>query len=115
MTELKPFTVDGNEITGEMLETMQKNGLTKGNVLSRVHYQKWTLEDAVSIPKGQKRPSQHTERKPLPNAIKSPVKHYYLSAEQLAEVHRKYGKPGELIKEYSQKKLPITLSGTWGA
>lgn len=115
MNKLKPFEIKGKMVTEEMIEQMEKNELSKNVISHRVHYQGWMLEDAVSIPKGGKRPPRKQERKPLPNAMNCPVKRYFLNKEQLAEVHRKYGKPGQHIKEYSQKKPPIALTGTWGA
>ncbi|WP_028983308.1 hypothetical protein [Sporolactobacillus terrae] len=108
---LKPFTVDGHEISGELLEKMEQNDLSQANVLQRIHYQKWTVEEAVNNKKGEKRPP----RPPKPRKVlaSSPVKHYFLSKAELDEVQRKYGKPGQHCKDYGDNKQPIALRGAW--
>jgi hypothetical protein len=109
---LKPFMVGEHDINGELLEKMEQNGLTKANVQHRIHYQKWTPEEAVSIKKGEKRPP----RKPRPiieNPANGPVKTYFLSQDELSELHKKYGKPGQLVKVYGDQKAPIALRREW--
>jgi hypothetical protein len=111
---LKPFYVDGHLFNGEMLEQMKKNGLSKANVLQRIHYQKWTVEEAVSTKKGEKRtPRPPKPRRPLVNPANGPVKIYFLSETELVELHKRVGKPGEHCKDYGDNKQPIALRGAW--
>jgi len=111
---LKPFYVDGNLFNGEMLEQMKKNGLSKANVLQRIHYQKWTVEEAANTKKGEKRaPRPPKPRKPLVNPANGPVKTYFLSEVELTELHKRVGKPGEHCKDYGDNKQPIALRGAW--
>ncbi|MCQ2010569.1 hypothetical protein NOM01_11130 [Sporolactobacillus sp. STSJ-5] len=111
---IKPFMIDGHEIEGELLEKMEQNGLTKANVQHRIHYQKWTPEEAVSTKRGEKRPPRAPKpRTPLVNPANGPVNTYFLSETELAELHKRVGKPGQLVKVYSQKKAPIGLRRAW--
>jgi hypothetical protein len=111
---LKPFTVDGHEISGDLLEKMEQNELSKANVQHRIHYQKWTVEEAVSTKRGEKRaPRPPKPRKPLVNPANGPVKTYFLSETELVELHKRVGKPGEHCKDYGDNKQPIALRGAW--
>jgi hypothetical protein len=111
---LKPFYVDGHLFNGEMLEQMKKNGLSKANVLQRIHYQKWTVEEAVSTKRGEKRvPRAPKPRRALVNPANGPVKTYFLSKAELDELHKRVGKPGEHCKDYGDNKQPIALRGAW--
>lgn len=100
---LKPFYVRGQRIDGDLLMQCEKNGLTKNNVGNRVLVQHWTLEEAVSTPKGvNRRPKKRPfERKPL--SVNGEVKSYFLPLET---VWKLYGKPGEI-------KYPERLSKGW--
>ncbi|UAK17580.1 hypothetical protein [Sporolactobacillus terrae] len=108
---LKPFTINGHHIDGDLLKQMEQNGLNKNNVFNRICVQKWTLEEAVSTKKGEKRAPRPF--KPRQVLASSPVKHYFLSKAELDEVHRKYGMPGQHCKDYGDNKQPIALRGAW--
>lgn len=111
---IKPFTVDSHEISGDLLEQMEQNDLSQANVLQRIHYQKWTVEEAVNTKKGEKRaPRPPKPRKPLVNPANGPVKTYFLSETELEELHKRVGKPGEHCKDYGDNKQPIALRGAW--
>ncbi|EST12203.1 hypothetical protein P343_07770 [Sporolactobacillus laevolacticus DSM 442] len=93
---------------------MKKNGISKANVQHRIHYQKWTPDEVVSTKKGEKRPPRPPKpHKPLVNPANGPVTSYFLSDKELTELHKKYGRPGQLIKDYGQQKAPIALRGAW--
>lgn len=111
---LKLFTVDSHEISGDLLEQMEQNDLSQANVLQRIHYQKWTVEEAVNTKKGEKRaPRAPKQRKALVNPANGPVKTYFLSKTELEELHKRVGKPGEHCKDYGSDKQPIALRGAW--
>lgn len=108
MSDLKPFTLKGQCVDDELLEAAQKNKLTQSQIRSRVYLLSWTIEAACKTPIGQKPVISSS-----PASTANPVKHYFLSSAELAEVWQKYGRPGQLIKDYSQSKAPIGLRGSW--
>jgi hypothetical protein len=91
---LKPFYVRGKRIDGELLMQCEKNGLTQNNISNRVIVQHWTLDEAVSTPKGKgNRPKKRPfERKLL--SVNGEVKTYFMD---LDECHNKYGPPGKVM------------------
>jgi hypothetical protein len=91
---LKPFRVRGKLVDGEMLKQMEQNHLNQSNVSNRVIVQHWTLEEAVSTPKGKgNRPKKRPfERKLL--SVNGEIKTYFMD---LDECHKKYGPPGKVM------------------
>lgn len=89
---MKPFTVQGHRIEGEMLILMEKNGLNKNNVVNRISVQRWDISDAVSVPKGGERKFRRKDEL-QPRSDKNKVYRYFMP---LDEVWDKYGKPGEI-------------------
>ncbi|MFT8928501.1 MAG: hypothetical protein ABF969_04110 [Sporolactobacillus sp.] len=108
MSDLKTFVIKGQRIEGELRAAAQKNNLTQSQIRNRVYLLSWTIEAACKTPIGQ-RPVISIP----PASTANPVKHYFLSPTELDEIWKKYGRPGQLIKDYSQTKAPIGLRGSW--
>lgn len=91
MNHLKPFTVQAHRIDGDMLDQMEKNGLSKNNVVNRIVVQRWDISDAVGVPKGGERKLRRKDE--LKRYPQNNVRSYFMP---LDEVWGKYGKPGEI-------------------
>ncbi|MCO7177036.1 hypothetical protein ACFP7A_01315 [Sporolactobacillus kofuensis] len=90
----KPFHVRGKLVDGELLKQMEQNHLNQSNVSNRVIVQHWTLEEAVSTPKGEGR---RTNKRPFERHLSKAngeVKTYFMD---LDECHKKYGPPGKVM------------------
>jgi hypothetical protein len=91
---LKPFYVRGQRIDGELLMQCEKNGLTKNNIGNRVLVQHWTLEEAVSTPKGENRRPKKRPFERHHSKANGEVKIYFMD---LDECHKKYGPAGKVM------------------
>jgi hypothetical protein len=91
---LKPFYVRGKRIDGDLLMQCEKNGLTQNNISNRVLVQHWTLEQAVSTPKGVNRRPKKRPFERHHSTVNGEVNIYFMD---LDECHKKYGPPGKVL------------------
>lgn len=105
----KPFIAGGVLIEGELLELAEKNHLKQSTIQRRIIYGGWKPIEAVSIPIGQKRPQESSDKCREP-----PVKVSKLSEQERQELIQKYGAPKMTIAERNKYKSLTELKRVCG-
>jgi hypothetical protein len=105
----KPFTVAGQKVDGELLDSINRLKLSKSLIHQRVSIKHWSVQKACTTRKmtnheifRKRQEKRHNPASMPTGTIASSVKTYHMP---LDEIHRKYGAPGELMhkEEHAHK------------